>query len=95
MRKLLFAALIVSVSVPAYAQVGGNPLNHKGKNAPTEDTGARADDKAYRDAAKRMGSDAPKADTDPWGNVRSSDGAGGKKPDVKKTDAKKPDQKQP
>ena len=69
MRKFVIAAIMMAVvvlPVSAYAQDKGPPTvrsdSEKKKDAEIE--------RAYKDALKRTGNDAPAAPPDPWQDVR-------------------------
>ena len=75
MRTLAMAAAVLAlVVVPAHAQMGGGKRGQRN----TDDTNqadkqkkAKADEKAYRDALKRIPD--PKEKYDPWGMTKTQD----------------------
>jgi len=74
MRKLTgAAALLALLVVPAQAQMGGGGgRHHRGDDsAKTDPRKAKADEKAYKEALKKIPD--PKEKYDPWGGARSSD----------------------
>ena len=70
MRILTVAAtLLALVALPAQAQMGGmGKRGGGGKKAKTEDKGPKIDEKAYKDALKRI--PEPKEKYDPWSGAR-------------------------
>ena len=78
MRTII--AVIVALALltaPASAQMGGGgKRNHGGDDMKNEAKASKVDDKAYRDALKRI--PEPKEKYDPWGIARPADPA--KKP---------------
>ena len=74
MRMLSAAAVVVSLTVPAYAQMQTpniNLLPETQSKSPEEKEQDAIKDRAYRDSLKKI-PDA-KASSDPWGTVRSSE----------------------
>ena len=74
MRVLSAAAVVVSLTVPAYAQMQTPNINlmpEMQSKSPEEKEQDAIKDKAYRDSLKKI-PDA-KASSDPWGTVRSSE----------------------
>ena len=74
MRVLSAAAVVVSLTVPAYAQMQTPNINlmpEMQSRSPEEKEQDAIKDKAYRDSLKKI-PDA-KASSDPWGTVRSSE----------------------
>ena len=72
MRMLSAAAVMVLLSVPAYAQAPNiNLIPEMQSKTPEEKEAEAAKDKAYKDSLKKI-PDA-KASSDPWGTVRSTD----------------------
>ena len=70
MRILAAAAFIVLLTVPAYAQLPKmNLLQDTPSKTQEQKDAEEARDKAYKESLKKI-PDA-KANTDPWGNVRS------------------------
>lgn len=71
MRTLTVAAAALALLVlPAEAQMGGR--HHRGDDsAKTDPKKAKADEKAYKEALKKIPD--PKEKYDPWGGARSSD----------------------
>ena len=70
MRILTVAAtLLALVALPAQAQMGGmGKRGGGGEKAKTEDKGPKIDEKAYKDALKRI--PEPKEKYDPWSGAR-------------------------
>ncbi len=70
MRMLTVAAAVLALlPVPAEAQMG---RHHRGDDsAKTDPKKAKLDEKAYKDALKRI--PEPKEKYDPWGGARPSD----------------------
>jgi hypothetical protein len=74
MRIFIVALMIVSLTLPAYAQMGGmgggGMGSRKGAAKATSDPNAAkknaAEERAYNDALKRI----PNKPFDPWGGVR-------------------------
>ena len=72
MRILSAAAVVVLLTVPAYAQTPNINLMPEFQSKSQEEKEQEAiKDKAYRDSLRKI-PDA-KASSDPWGNVRSTD----------------------
>jgi hypothetical protein len=72
MRMLSAAAVVVLLTVPAYAQTPNiNLMPEFQSKSPEEKEQDAAKDKAYRESLKKI-PDA-KASSDPWGTVRSTD----------------------
>ncbi|HMM88615.1 hypothetical protein [Bradyrhizobium sp.] len=72
MRMLSAAAVVVLLTVPAYAQTPNiNLMPEVQSRSPEEKEQDAIKDRAYRDSLKRI-PDA-KASSDPWGTVRSND----------------------
>ena len=74
MRVLSAAAVVVSLTVPAYALMQTTNINlmpEMQSKSPEEKEQDAIKDKAYRDSLKKI-PDA-KASSDPWGTVRSSE----------------------
>jgi hypothetical protein len=72
MRMLSAAAVVVLLTVPAYAQTPNvNLIPELQSKSPEEKEAEAIKDKAYRDSLRKI-PDA-KASSDPWGNVRSTD----------------------
>ena len=71
MRLFAIAAILTSLTVPAYAQ-GGDPHKEQLNKAMDEKKKETAEiEKAYRDAAKRLPPPPPAAKKpDPWSNLR-------------------------
>jgi opacity protein-like surface antigen len=72
------AALLALLAVPAQAQMGGGGMGggggrHQKNNddSKTEDKKPKVDDKAYKEALKRI--PEPKQKYDPWGVARPTD----------------------
>jgi hypothetical protein len=71
MKTLTVAAVLLAVLVPpAEAQMGGMGKRGPGggDNAKTEDKKPKVDEKAYKDALKRI--PEPKEKYDPWSGAR-------------------------
>jgi hypothetical protein len=70
MRRFAIAAIIASLTLPAFAQ--GNPEKEQLNKAMEEKKKESAEiEKAYRDAAKRLPPPPPAAKKpDPWSNLR-------------------------
>ena len=63
------AVLFAALAMPAEAQMGGGRIGRgAGDNTKTEDKTPKVDDKAYKDALKRI--PEPKEKYDPWGGAR-------------------------
>ena len=74
MRVLSAAVLVVSLTVPAFAQMltpNINLMPEMQSKSPEEKEQDAVKDRAYRDSLKKI-PDA-KASSDPWGTVRSSE----------------------
>jgi hypothetical protein len=72
MRMLSAAAVVVLLTVPAYAQTPNvNLIPELQSKSPEEKEADAVKEKAYRDSLRKI-PDA-KASSDPWGNVRSTD----------------------
>ena len=72
MRMLSAAAVVVLLTVPAYAQTPNiNLMPEFQSKSPEEKEQDALKDKAYRESLKKI-PDA-KASSDPWGTVRSTD----------------------
>ena len=72
MRMLSAAAVVVLLTVPAYAQTPNiNLIPELTSRSPEEKEQDAIRDKAYKDSLKKI-PDA-KASSDPWGTVRSTD----------------------
>ena len=72
MRMLSAAAVVVLLTVPAYAQTPNiNMMPEFQSKSPEEKEQDAIKDKAYRESLRKI-PDA-KASSDPWGNVRSTD----------------------
>jgi hypothetical protein len=76
MKALAVAAIIASLTVPAYAQdpaASGDPSKEQSNRAAEERKKEEAAiEKAYKDAAKRLPPPPPGAKYDPWGNMRAA-----------------------
>jgi hypothetical protein len=69
MRTLTVAAALLALLVlPAQAQMGGGKHGHGGGDAKTDDKKPKVDEKAYKDALKRI--PEPKEKYDPWSGAR-------------------------
>ena len=72
MRMLSAAAVVVLLTVPAYAQTPNiNLMPELQSKSPEEKEQEAVKEKAYKESLKKI-PDA-KASSDPWGNVRSTD----------------------
>jgi hypothetical protein len=72
MRVLSAAAVVMLLTVPAYAQTPNiNLMPEFQSKSPEEKEQEAIKDKAYKDSLKKI-PDA-KGSSDPWGNVRSTD----------------------
>jgi len=72
MRTLTIAAALLALLVlPAEAQMGGGRHNRGDDNAKAADKKPKVDEKAYKEALKRI--PEPKEKYDPWGGARPSD----------------------
>ena len=72
MRMLSAAAVVVVLTVPAYAQTPNiNLMPELMSKSPEEKEAEAIKDKAYRESLRKI-PDA-KASSDPWGNVRGTD----------------------
>ena len=72
MRMLSAAAVVMLLTVPAYAQSPNiNLMPEFQSKTPEEKEQEAIKDKAYKDSLRKI-PDA-KASSDPWGNVRSTD----------------------
>lgn len=72
MRMLSAAAVMVLLTVPAYAQTPNiNLIPELSSKSPEEKEADQVRDKAYRESLKKI-PDA-KTSSDPWGAVRSTD----------------------
>jgi hypothetical protein len=72
MRMLSAAAVIVLLTVPAYAQTPNvNLIPELQSKSPEEKEADAIKERAYRDSLRKI-PDA-KASSDPWGTVRSTD----------------------
>ena len=74
MRMLSAAAVVVLLTVPAYAQMSTPNINLMPEfqsKSPEEKEQDAIKDKAYKDSLRKI-PDA-KASSDPWGTVRSTD----------------------
>ena len=68
MRAFAIAAIIASLTLPAYAQ---DPSKEQSNREATEKKKeADAIEKAYKDAAKRLPPPPPAAKPDPWHSIR-------------------------
>jgi hypothetical protein len=68
MRALAVAAIIASLTVPAYAQDPSKEQSNKAAEEKKKEE--EAIEKAYKDAAKRLPPPPPAAKADPWHNIR-------------------------
>jgi len=64
------AVLLALLAWPAQAQMGGGGRRHGGDDAKTDQKKPKVDEKAYKDALKRI--PEPKEKYDPWGMARPS-----------------------
>jgi hypothetical protein len=66
---MVAAALLALLAWPAQAQMGGGGGRHRGGGeAKTDDKKPKVDEKAYKDALKRI--PEPKEKYDPWSGAR-------------------------
>ena len=70
MRTLAVAAIIASLTVPAYAQDPSKEQSNR--EADQRKKEEEAIEKAYKDVAKRLPPPPPGAKYDPWGNMRAA-----------------------
>jgi len=72
MKTLTVVAVLVAMAMlPAQAQMGGMGKRGGGDDRPkTEDKAPKVDEKAYKDALKRI--PEPKEKYDPWSGARPS-----------------------
>jgi hypothetical protein len=71
MKTLAIAAVLLAlVALPAQAQMGGGKRN-RGGDTKSEEQKPKVDDKAYKEALKRI--PEPKEKYDPWGVARPAD----------------------
>jgi hypothetical protein len=69
MKTLTAAAVLLALmALPAQAQMGMGKRGGGGEKAKTEDKGPKIDEKAYKDALKRI--PEPKEKYDPWSGAR-------------------------
>ena len=69
MRILTVAAMLLALmALPAQAQMGGMGKRGGGDKAKTDDKTPKVDEKAYKDALKRI--PEPKEKYDPWSGAR-------------------------
>ena len=69
MKRLTVAAVLLAlVTWPAQAQMGGMGKRGGGDKAKTDDKTPKVDEKAYKDALKRI--PEPKEKYDPWSGAR-------------------------
>lgn len=69
----VMAVLLAALTLPAQAQMGGMGGGRHGRgggDAKTDDKKSKVDEKAYKDALKRI--PEPKEKYDPWGGARPS-----------------------
>jgi len=70
MKTLTMAAVALAlIAVPAHAQMGGK--RHNSDDSKTEEKKPQVDDKAYREALKRI--PEPKEKYDPWSVARPAE----------------------
>jgi len=69
MKALTVAAVLLALlTLPAQAQMGGMGKRGHGGDTKTDDKTPKVDEKAYKDALKRI--PEPKEKYDPWGGAR-------------------------
>lgn len=69
MKSLTAAAVLLALlTLPAQAQMGGMGKRHGGGDTKTDDKKPKVDEKAYKDALKRI--PEPKEKYDPWSGAR-------------------------
>jgi hypothetical protein len=72
MRTLAIAvAVLALLAVPAQAQMGGGKRGHKSDDTNAANKKPKVDDKAYREALKRI--PEPKEKYDPWAVTKTPD----------------------
>jgi len=72
MRTLAIAvAVLALLAVPAQAQMGGGKRGHKSDDTNAANKKPKVDDKAYREALKRI--PEPKEKYDPWAVTKPPD----------------------
>jgi hypothetical protein len=72
MRTLAVAvAVLALLAVPAQAQMGGGKRGHKSDDTNAANKKPKVDDKAYREALKRI--PEPKEKYDPWAVTKTPD----------------------
>jgi hypothetical protein len=64
----VMAVLFAALTLPAAAQMGGSRIGRGAGDSQTEEKKPKVDDKAYKDALKRI--PEPKDKYDPWGGAR-------------------------
>jgi hypothetical protein len=70
MKTLMMAAVVLAlIAVPAHAQMGGK--RHGGDASKSEDKTPKIDEKAYKEALKRI--PEPKEKYDPWSVARPAE----------------------
>ena len=67
MRTVLIALLMLSIAVPAYARGSGKRSNTDQANSADTQKKSREEEKAYKDALRRIPNAKP---ADPWGKMR-------------------------
>ena len=70
MRALAVAAIIASLTVPAYAQDPSKEQSNR--EADQRKKEEEAIEKAYKDVAKRLPPPPPGVKYDPWGKIRAA-----------------------
>ena len=77
MKRVVTAlGLVVLLTLPAQAQMGGGKRHKGGDDKASEQKKSKVDEKAYKAALEKI--PEPKTKYDPWGMTRSADS--GKKP---------------
>jgi hypothetical protein len=68
MRALIAVLAILFMMLPAHAQMGMGKGRHAQTQQKQDSTAAKADDKAYKEALKRI--PLPQQSSDPWRSMR-------------------------
>ena len=69
----VMAVLFAALTLPAAAQMGGGRIGRGAGDTKTEDKKPKVDEKAYKDALKRI--PEPKEKYDPWSGARPAEPA--------------------
>ena len=70
MRPLVIAAIIASLTVPAFAQEGDPAKAEANKAVEQKKKESDEIERAYKDALKRTNREQPVKKSDPWGSMR-------------------------